>query len=277
MSLGRIIDKPLNATLSKIELTKLDSKSVEELREESISSQSITDTSQRCLKETFTVSEEQPSMYTFSPSPPCYPAARASLDASLRSRRHSVSAHPLQTDGCSVYASDPPSVQERLDIYGAPVRKSSLEARRVTDLRSPHAFSRSPRSHSVESCSREPTKPRLLSTPPQKLTVPLRMRHPQDPHISPHQQLRSPQSASAAESRHRLRPNLSSDSSLPSVRAPYSPKKLDEDFLKVYHKFVCQNKSGSLNGISCRLCARSSKASISLALAALALSPPRSV
>ncbi|XP_071060262.1 uncharacterized protein [Pseudochaenichthys georgianus] len=195
--------------------------------------QGITDTSQRRLNETFTASEEQPSVYTFSPSRPSFPAAGASLDASLRSRRHSVSAHPPQTDGCSVYASDPPSVKERLD--GAPVRKRSLEARRVTDLRPPHASSRS--------CSREPTKPRLLSTPPHKLTVPLRMRHPQDPHISPHRQLRSAQSASAAK---RLRPNLSSDSSLPSVRAPYPPKKLDEDFLKVYHKFVCQNKSGFL-------------------------------
>ncbi|KAK5925972.1 hypothetical protein CgunFtcFv8_021582 [Champsocephalus gunnari] len=241
MSLGRIIDKmkPLNATLSKLELTKLDSKSVEELREESIT-QSITDTSQRCLNETFIASEEQPSVDT--------------LTAALCMLR------------------TPPSVKERLD--GAPVRKSSLEARRVTDLRPPHASSRSPRRHSVESWSGEPTKPRLLSTPPQKLTAPLRMRHPQDPHISPHRQLRSAQSASAAK---RLRPNLSSDSSLPSVRAPYPPKKIDEDFLKVYHKFVCHNKSGSLNGVSCHLCARSSQASISSALAALALSPPRSV
>ncbi|KAK5898860.1 hypothetical protein CesoFtcFv8_008399 [Champsocephalus esox] len=234
MSLGRIIDKmkPLNATLSKLELTKLDSKSVEELREESIT-QSITDTSQRCLNETFTV------------------------------------LHDL-----AILLQEPPwtRLSERLD--GAPVRKSSLEARRVTDLRPPHASSRSPRRHSVESWSGEPTKPRLLSTPPQKLTAPLRMRHPQDPHISPHRQLRSAQSASAAK---RLRPNLSSDSSLPSVRAPYPPKKIDEDFLKVYHKFVCHNKSGSLNGVSCHLCARSSQASISSALAALALSPPRSV
>ncbi|XP_034002023.1 uncharacterized protein si:dkeyp-117h8.4 [Trematomus bernacchii] len=66
-----------------------------------------------CLNETFTVSEasqlqEQPSIYMVSPSRPCYPAARASLDASLRSRRYSLSAHPLQTDGCCVYASDPP-------------------------------------------------------------------------------------------------------------------------------------------------------------------------
>ncbi|XP_010771338.1 uncharacterized protein [Notothenia coriiceps] len=235
-----------------------------------------------CLNETFTVSEasqleEQPSIYTVSPSRPCYPAARASLDASLRSRRYSVSAHPLQTDGCPVYASDPPSVKERLDIYGSPVRKSSWM---VTDLRSPQAFSRSPRAHAVESFSREPTTPRLLSTPPQQPTVLLRMLHPQDSHLSPHQQLRSPQSASAGESRHRLRRNLSYDSTLPLLRAPHSPKKLDEDFIKLYHKFVCQNKSSFFNVISCRLCVRSSEASkmsSSSALAALALSPHRSV
>ncbi|KAI9519272.1 hypothetical protein NQZ68_029439 [Dissostichus eleginoides] len=238
-----------------------------------------------CLNDTFTVSEasqleEQPSTYTVSPSRPCYPAARASLDASLSSRRYSLSAHPLQTDGCSVYASAPPPVKERLDIYGSPVKKSSLEARMVTDLRSPQAFSRSPRAHAVESFSREPTRPSLLSTPPQKPTVLLRMLHPQDSHLSPHQQLRSPQSASAGESRHRLRRNLSYDSSLPLLRAPCSPKKLDEDFQNLYHKFVCQNKSSFFNGISCRLCARSSKASkssSSSALAALALSPHRSV
>ncbi|KAK5930843.1 hypothetical protein CgunFtcFv8_027048 [Champsocephalus gunnari] len=238
-----------------------------------------------CMNETFAVSEasqleELPSIYTVSPSRPCYPAARASLDASLRSGRYSLSTLPLQTDGCSVYASDPPSVKERLDIYGSPVRKSSFEARMVTDLRSPQAFSRSPRAHAVESFSREPTRPRLLSTSPQKPTVLLRMLHPQDSHLSPHQQLRSPQSASAGESRHRLQRNLSYDSSLPLLRAPCSPKKLDEDFLKLYHKFVCQNKSSFFNGISCRLCERSSeasKSSSSSALAALALSPHRSV
>ncbi|XP_029285861.1 uncharacterized protein LOC115007227 [Cottoperca gobio] len=231
------------------------------------------------LNETFTVSEasrlvEQPSTYTFSPSRPCYPAAKVSLDPSLKSKRLSLTAHSLQTDGCSMYASESPSVKERTVIYGSPVRKSPLQARVMTSLsRSPHAFSRSPKAHSVE-------RLRLMSTPPQKPTVPLRMLNPQDSHHSLHPPLRSPQSATAAESRHRLRRHLSFDSSLPSFHVPYSPKKLDEDFLKLYHKFVCQNKSSFFKGLSCRLCARSSEASrgpSSSALAALALSPHRSV
>uniref|UniRef100_A0A3B4FST1 Uncharacterized protein n=1 Tax=Pundamilia nyererei TaxID=303518 RepID=A0A3B4FST1_9CICH len=55
---------------------------------------------------------------------------------------------------------------------------------------------------------------------------------------------------------------------------------IDSDFMKLYHKFVCQNKSTFFNGPPCRLCARSSEASrghSSSALAALALSPHRSV
>ncbi|KAK1885954.1 Cholesterol side-chain cleavage enzyme mitochondrial [Dissostichus eleginoides] len=224
MSLGRIIDKPLNAMkLSKIELTKLDSKSVEELREESISSQNITGTSQSCLNETFTVSEEQPSIYMFSPSRPCYPAARASLDASLRETGH------LRF-----------SCQEEF------LRGQEGDRPQITSC-----LFQKPQKTFCGKLFREPTKPRLLCVP-----------------LSQLQQQR----VATGSVR-----NLSSDSSLPSMRAPYSPKKPDEDFLKVYHKFVCQNKSGSLNGIPCRLCARSSKASISSALAALALSPHCSV
>ncbi|XP_031724332.1 uncharacterized protein LOC116394994 [Anarrhichthys ocellatus] len=244
-------------------------------------------TSESSLNETFTVSEasrlgEQPSTCTFSPSRPCHPATKGPIDLSLRSRRLSLNAHSLQADRCSTYASE--NVRERPDIYGSPVRQSPSHARMMTSLsRSPHGFSRSPRTYSGESFSREPSKPRLISTPPQKPSVPLRMLHPQDSHHSLHPQLRSPQSAAAAaEGRHGLRRHLSFDSSLPSFRVSYSPKKLDEDFLKLYHKFVCQSKSSFFNGLHCRLCAKSSEASrvlssSSSALAALALSPHRSL
>ncbi|XP_063747322.1 uncharacterized protein si:dkeyp-117h8.4 isoform X2 [Eleginops maclovinus] len=214
------------------------------------------------------------STYTFSPSRPCYPAARSSLDTSLRSRRHSLSANLLQTNDCSSYAPDTSPIKERLDVYSSPVRKSSLQATMVTGLRSPHVFSRSPRRTSVESFSSEPIRPRLMSTPPKKPTVPLRMLHSQDLHLSPHQQLRSPQLASAPESRNRIWPRLFRDSTLTPQ------KEFDEDFLKAYHKFVCQNTSSLMSGISCYLCAGSAEArkgSSSSALAALALSPHRSL
>ncbi|XP_075943488.1 uncharacterized protein LOC142946272 [Anarhichas minor] len=244
-------------------------------------------TRESSLNETFTVSEasrlgEQPSTCTFSPSRPCHPATKGPIDLSLRSRRLSLNAHSLQADRCSTYASE--TVRERPDIYGSPVRQSPSHARMMTSLSSsPHGFSRSPRTYSGESFSREPSKPRSISTPPQKPAVPLRMLHPQDSHHSLHPQLRSPQSAAAAaEGRHGLRRHLSFDSSLPSFRVSYSPKKLDEDFLKLYHKFVCQSKSSFFNGLHCRLCAKSSEASrvlssSSSALAALALSPHRSL
>ncbi|XP_073332033.1 uncharacterized protein [Pagrus major] len=228
------------------------------------------------LNETFDVSE-QPSTY---PSRPFYPTAKASLDLSLRSKRLSLAAPSPQTDVCSVYAS-----QERPDIYSSPVRQSPLKARVIAGLiRSPHALSRSPRAQSVESVSRVPSRRRSLSTSlssPHKPTVQLRMLNAQDSHHSLQSQLPSPQSATAAGERHRLRRHLSFDSSiLQSTQVSSSPKKIDKDFVKLYHKFVCQNKSSPFNGAPCRYCARSSEANrghSSSALAALALSPHRSL
>ncbi|GAA6217876.1 uncharacterized protein LOC108879071 [Lates japonicus] len=238
------------------------------------------------LNETFTVSElselgDQPRTYAASPSRACYASAKASLDLSQRSKRLSLSE---QAVGCSAYVAETTAVKERPDIYGSPVRQSPLKARMLTSLsRSPHSFSRSPNQYSVENFSREPMRPRsvstFLSSPPQKPLVPLRMLSPQDSHLSLQPQMRSPQSVTA-EGRLKLRRHLSFDSSLPSMRSTYSPKKVDEDFLKLYHKFVCQNKSSFFNGPPCRLCARTSEASrghSSSALAALALSPHRSV
>ncbi|XP_022607209.1 uncharacterized protein LOC111226378 isoform X2 [Seriola dumerili] len=250
------------------------------------------DTSQlkeNSLNETFTVSElsllgEQPCTYTASPSRSYYPAAKASSDLSLRSRRLSLSAHSEQAAGCSMYASEISAVKERADNYGSPVRQSPLKARMMTSLKTPpHGFFRSFREFSVESFSRDSPRPRStstsLSSPPRRPSVPLRLLCPQDSHLSLQPRPPSPQPAAAA-GRLRLRRHLSFDSSQPSISVSYSPKKLDEDFLKLYHKFVCQNKSSFFNSQPCRLCARSSEASrgpTSSALAALALSPHRSV
>nr|XP_061834583.1 uncharacterized protein si:dkeyp-117h8.4 [Nerophis lumbriciformis] len=62
----------------------------------------------------------------------------------------------------------------------------------------------------------------------------------------------------------------------PRPKIPYSPKELDKEFLRFYHKLVCQNKPH--DGPPCRLCARSSAAArqhSSRTLVALALSPHR--
>lgn len=241
------------------------------------------------LNETFTVSEltqlgEQPYTYSTSPSQSCYPTAKASFDLSLRARRLSLSAHSEQAVGCSMFASEATAVKERPDIYGSPVRQSPLKVRMLTSFSgSPHSFSRSPKGYSIESFSRETTRSPSLSTslssPLQEPTGKMRVLYPQGSNHSIQRQLPSPQSARAG-GRVRLRRHLSFDSSQPSFRVSCSSKTLDEDFKKLYHKFVCQNKSSFFNGPPCRFCAGSSSANrghSSSALAALALSPHRSV
>lgn len=225
------------------------------------------------LNKTFSVSQlgQQLSTNAVSPSRPFCPTAKVSLDQPLRAKRLSLTAHSVQTS----------AVKERPDIYGSPVRQSPLKARMISFSRSPHASSRSPKTHSVESFSREPLRSRLTSTslhspPAVPLTV---LNHQDDRHSFQLPQLPSPQSATAA-GRPRLRRHLSFDSSLPSNLVSCSPKKLDKEFLKLYHRFVCQNKSASFNGPPCRLCEtrfETSKGHSSSALAALALSPHRSL
>ncbi|XP_063322330.1 uncharacterized protein si:dkeyp-117h8.4 isoform X2 [Pelmatolapia mariae] len=240
------------------------------------------------LNKTFTVSqlsprkqtqlEDQASAYSVSPSRPCAKASEERSSLSL-----------LETAGSSILAPEFTAAIQRPDIYGSPVRqevpsfrdRSPLKARVVTSLgRSPHLFSRSPSEYSVT--SREPMRPRSLTASLFSLTkrpvLPLKMLYSQNSQQSvlPH----SPQSASGAGGHRRLVRHLSIDSVLPSSPGSCSPKQVDEDFMKLYHKFVCQNKSTFFNGPPCRLCARSSEASrghSSSALAALALSPHRSV
>lgn len=208
--------------------------------------------------------------------------AKASLDSSFGPRRLSLSALSVQTAGCSMHASETTSLIERSDIYGSPVRQSPSKVRMMSiPNRSPYVFSNSSKEYSLEGSSKAYMSPKTLpntglSSPVQRPIVPLRRLH--CPSVQP--QLHSPQSAPTAGIRQRLKRHLSFDSYIPQAPVPYSPKKVDEDFLKVYHRFVCQNKSPLFNAPPCSLCARSSDASTgysSSALAALALSPHRSV
>ncbi|KAG7458401.1 hypothetical protein JOB18_022266 [Solea senegalensis] len=236
------------------------------------------------LNQTFTVSElshlgEQSCTYAAAPSQPCYPTAKTSSDQSLRSKRLSLSGYPEQATDCSMYAPEDTPFQDRPDIYSSPVRQSPLKMRIMHSLsKSPHAFSRSPKDY-VESFSRESPRPRSVSTslssPPQRL---LRMHHLQNTHLARPSQLQSLKPATAG--RPRLQRHLSFDSSLPSNHVSHSPKKLDEELVKLYHKFVCQSKSSPFNGFPCRVCVRPPEVSSgcsSSALAALALSPHRSI
>ncbi|XP_037325435.2 uncharacterized protein si:dkeyp-117h8.4 [Pungitius pungitius] len=180
--------------------------------------------------------------------PPSACTARPCHPGPPRSRRLPLNAHSLQADVCSTYATE--TSKERSDFYGSPVRQSPAWAGAGLG-RSPHGFSRSPKRSSSES--------RLISTPPWKPAVP---------------------PADAQSWLHSQAGRLSFDPSLPPAPVSYSPKKLDEDFLKLYHKFVCQSRSSSFSGLPCRFCARNSEAggaASSSALAALALSPHRSL
>lgn len=196
------------------------------------------------------------------------------LELSHRPKRLSVAAHSPQADSSSTYV-------RSTSAFGSPLRRSPLKTTVVPSLsRSPRASWRSPTARSVEGFSRDPVRPRSMSDSlPSSPKMPLRMLRPQDSHLSLRSQPSSPVSASAS-GHHRLRRHLSFDSSLPTSLASYSPKQLDEEFIKLYHRFVCQNKSYCFHGPPCRLCGRSfehGRSHSSSSLAALALSPHRSL
>ncbi|CAK6956087.1 uncharacterized protein si:dkeyp-117h8.4 [Scomber scombrus] len=205
-------------------------------------------------------------------------------------RTHAFSRSP-KSDSVS-YSREPVRSRSMAMFLSSPSKKPDMQQRMIhpqeshhcfqSQQHSPrtHAFSRSPKSDSV-SYSREPVRSRsmamFLSSPSKKPDLQQRMIHPQESHQSFQSQQHSPISVTAA-GRHKFRRHLSFGSSLPQSPSSYSKKELDDDFAKVYHKFVCQNKSSPFRGASCRLCARSSEASrghSSSALAALALSPHR--
>lgn len=165
------------------------------------------------------------------------------------------------------HSAESPAATKRHMVYGS-VWQSPFKTRTMNAFSgSPLASSRGIQEYSVDHSSRGPARPRSLSeslpASPKRPVVQLRMLYP------PSSQ---PQPGPRADGCHRLRRHLSFDDS--------SPKKVDEEFVKLYHKLVCQNKSVLFNSISCRLCARNSEAGqshSSSSLAALALSPHRSV
>lgn len=224
------------------------------------------------LNETFDVPEPKPpSTFDFSPS-----RSTESPELTLRSKRLSL-AHPLQANGNCV------SVTDRPDDFQSPVRRSPLRSKMpMIFSRSPRASLRSPGTQCLmEGVSREPKRRRSMSeTLTSAANMPLRGFCPQDPHLSFKSQPSPKHSASTSDPR-RLRRHLSFNSSLHASGSSRSLEQLDDEFIKLYHRFVCQNRASIQHCPPCRFCARTREVSrghsSSSALAALALSPHRSL
>ncbi|XP_053178323.1 uncharacterized protein si:dkeyp-117h8.4 [Scomber japonicus] len=209
-------------------------------------------------------------------SPPTHAFSRSPKSDSV-----SYSREPMRSRSMAMFLSSP-SKKTNMPLWMIHPQESHHSFQSQQHSPPTHAFSRSPKSDSV-SYSREHARSRsiamCLTSPLKKPGMPRSMIHPQESHHSFKSQQHSPLSVTAA-GRHKVRRHLSLGSTLPQSPISYSQKELDDDFAKVYHKFVCLNKSSLFRGASCRLCTRSSETSrghSSSALAALALSPHRSV
>ncbi|XP_020774546.1 uncharacterized protein si:dkeyp-117h8.4 [Boleophthalmus pectinirostris] len=261
------------------------------------------------INKTFTVYEPTSSYssYTSSPSRSFYPPNRPSQDLIFRMKESCMSPRCMQSTNCSGFAAENSLLKERheiysspvrqspyksnsacrnsfseqIDIYGSPVRKSPfrLHTSRESLRQSPYAaISKSP--YMKQSISKERSgfnsASNFVPSVSPKIMVPRRTLEYSDLQLSP--QLGSPQMGNSRR-HHRLRRHLSFDSSsLTSSRASYTTKDFDNDFIKLYHKLVCLNKSSHIQGHPCRFCAKNSEASRGHSfsnLAALALSPHR--
>lgn len=254
----------------------------------------------RVFNKTFTVSEPSLLYSTFasSPSRSCYSPKKPCQDLTFKMK--SMSPHRMQTTSSSVHAgpmlkgiySSPvrtspykakltsrDSFNEWADIYSSPKRKSpfKLHANKQSPVQSPYARVASPKSpYMRQSFSKEFQRSNFVPSP-SKLAFPRRtLEYPDDLLSAQHwsSQLDKPR-----RPHHGLRRCLSFDSSTQPVSRPfYSSKDFDDDFIKLYHKLVCLNKSSFLKGHPCRFCAKNSEASRGHSLsnlAALALSPHR--
>lgn len=211
------------------------------------------------LNETFDV-PEQPrpcSTLDFGPS-----RLRRSPELTLRSKRLFMAA----ANGNCMTVTDTTS----------PVRQSPLKSKMpMIFTRSPHAYLRSPGFRSTEGVSREPKRQRSMS---ESLTAPAHM-----PLRGFCLQNPSPKRSASTSDPRRIGRNLSLDSFLPVKGSSWSHQQLDDEFIKLYHRFVCQNKASFQHVPPCRFCARGGEVgrghstSSSSALAALALSPHRSL
>eukprot|EP00066_Takifugu_rubripes_P023591 XP_011612857.1 PREDICTED: uncharacterized protein LOC105417902 [Takifugu rubripes] len=147
---------------------------------------------------------------------------------------------------------------DRTYAYSSPARHSPFQTRKPS---SPQSVTRSPK----------------VCLPQVKSPAAQRLLFPQEAPLDQAQPL-LPLSATAT-GHNRLRHQRSFDASL-LLDNTYTAKDLDRDFIKLYHRLVCQSKSPFFKRFPCRVCAKNPDASknrSSSSLAALALSPHRSL
>lgn len=202
-------------------------------------------------------------------------------DLSLRSTRLSLAAQreSVQADRKGMHVTDRPGNSR------SPVRQSPLRTQVAKILsRSPRVSSRNPEACTAEDFFREPKRRRAMSESfTSTANMPRREFYAQESHHCFPSQPSSKHSASPSGT-HRFRRHLSFDSSPPVGSLLLTPQQLDDEFVKLYHRFVCQNTSFDQRP-PCRFCARSAEVGRGLsatsfsssALAALALSPHRSL
>lgn len=162
-----------------------------------------------------------------------------------------------------------------VESYGSPSRQSPFKPRKLLPSES---SARSPKACSPQGVPRELVSPRVMSasSSPHRPPAAQKRLFPQDtPLLQPY--FLSPQSSIAGGHR-RLSHHRSFDASLPSSHTSCSAKDVDEDFIKLFHRFVCQGKYSFLSSVRCRYCGKNpgaNKNPSSSSLAALALSPLR--
>ncbi|XP_061680417.1 uncharacterized protein si:dkeyp-117h8.4 [Syngnathoides biaculeatus] len=191
--------------------------------------------------------QKQPSSCVLSPLLSSYPHSDLSIS-------------PKKCFSSACNASGSTQFKERSDLDVLPVKHGPIKEGVVIWeglTRSPQPYSQSTSSAHVLYC--------VTSRPP-----PLRnpLTH----------QIRDPKSSSVSSlnGRDHLWRHNSTDSSHTSSCLTYSEKDLDDDYVRQYHKFVCQSEA--FNGPPCRTCAGSAhghRRHSSQSLAALALSPHR--
>ncbi|XP_034036378.1 uncharacterized protein si:dkeyp-117h8.4 [Thalassophryne amazonica] len=227
-------------------------------------------------------------MFTVSQLSPHLPPQQEELPSKITvspARFFSKMSQRVQKSESPVAVTQTTALNERSISHGSPVTQSPLKTGMTTReglTESPLGLFRSPKSEFVGSCSREPTEPKSMpyfpSSPKQKLCMPPRRLYTPESDCSVRVHPCSSQPGKAT-SRHGLQRHHSFNDALLSSTPSYSANQLDDELTKIFHKFVCKNKLYSNNCTSC-ICAWSSEASrghSSSVLAALSLSPHRSV
>ena len=224
------------------------------------------------LNKTFSISDSPPS----SSSPPrqertvllsprsAYPEAGSSGTQSARPVTNreappSLPSHKRLTAVRPVVVTAP-FPPECSRAHGSPARDSPFTRHR-------HA---SPYGHAPSPLSAPASPHRSLQRPVSSLGC----LYPGDPSRLTQSKLPTSQSPWPGPGQQQLQPRLSMDCSAPSLGQRLSPKQLDEEFRKVYRRFICRAES-PLHNPHCRFCERKveSEGRSSSILAALALSP----